>query len=113
MVCVVLDARVRGSIQTALGQLATTANTATAEGRTRLLGEVSVVLRRHRAAWLYSGAVNHPMASLEEARGSFQRHATGARATYQTETIRNADGRTTTARSEASPRPEKGQGSCS
>ena len=110
MLCVVLDARVRPNIQAGLAQLGATASPSTAEGRTRLLGEVSVLLRRHRAAWVYGGAVNHPMSTLDEARAAFQGHAAAARSTYQIETVRNTEGRITTATPDSSPRPEEGPG---
>lgn len=110
MLRVVLDARVRVSVQAALAQIAATADTGTAEGRAHMIGEVTLLLRRHRAMWLLGAASNHPMTTLEESRATFQRQALAARSTYRDETIRNADGRITTAPSDAIRRHEEGPG---
>lgn len=110
MLRVVLDARVRVSVQAALAQIAATANTGTAEGRAHMLGEVTLLLRRHRAMWLLGAASNHPMTTIDESRATFQRQALAARSTYRDETIRNADGRITTATSDAIRRHEEGPG---
>ena len=75
MLRVVLDARVRASVQAALAQIAATSNTGDAEGRARMLGEVTLLLRRHRAMWIYGAANNHPMTTLDLARARFQRQA--------------------------------------
>jgi len=110
MLRVVLDARVRASVQAALAQIAATSNTGDAEGRARMLGEVTLLLRRHRAMWIFGAANNHPMTTLDLARATFQRQALAARATYRDETILNADGRITTASSDAVRRVEEGPG---
>ncbi len=110
MLRVVLDARVRVSVQAALAQIAATAATGDAEGRARMLGEVTLLLRRHRAMWLLGAASNHPMTTLDESRATFQRQALAARSTYRDETIRNTDGRITTASSDAIRRYEEGPG---
>ncbi|MBP8806147.1 MAG: DUF1517 domain-containing protein [Kofleriaceae bacterium] len=92
MVCVVLDATVRPAVQAALDRLGRTADPTQADGRSRLLHEVTVLLRRHRAAWVYGGAIDHPMTDLDEARRIFRQRTGTARSTYTTEVLRNADG---------------------
>ena len=110
MLRVVLDARARVSVQAALAQIAATATTGDAEGRARMLGEVTLLLRGHRAKWLLGAASNHPMTTLDESRATFQRQALDARSTSRDETIRNTDGRVTTAPSDAVRRFEGGPG---
>lgn len=109
-IAVVLDARVRASVQGALAHIADSANTADADGRARMLGEVTLLLRRHRAMWLYGAATNYPLTSADKARVAFQLAVLNARATYRDETTSNVDGRITTSPSDAVARSEEGPG---
>ena len=93
---IALDGRARKFVQTELQKIAKTADTKTSEGRLAMLREVSLMLRRVRDAWVYGGAVNEPMRSLSSAKSVFDRHVDDARSRFRTETIRNAQGVTTT-----------------
>ena len=110
MLRIVLDARARGAVQAALERLGTTAATGSAEGRVRMLNEVAILLRRNRAAWVYGAVSNHPMATQDSARTTFQAHVAAARSTYRDETIRNIDGEVSRAESNAVPASAEGPG---
>lgn len=107
---IVLDARARGAVQAALDRLGETAGTGSAAGRVQMLNEVAILLRRHRAAWVYGAVANHPMTTKDEARAAFHTHVATARASYRDETIRNVDGRVTRADAHAVAAPSEGPG---
>jgi uncharacterized membrane protein len=107
---IVLDARARGAVQTALDRLGATAGTGFAEGRVQMLNEVAILLRRHRAAWVYGAVANHPMTTKDDARAAFHANVAAARASYRDETIRNVDGKVTRADAHAVAAPSEGPG---
>jgi uncharacterized membrane protein len=89
---VAVDGRARKFIQTELARIAGTADTATEEGRLVMLREVCLLLRRVRDAWVYGGAVNEPMRSIDMAKTTFDKHVDDARARFSRETISNVEG---------------------
>ncbi|MBK7077278.1 MAG: DUF1517 domain-containing protein [Myxococcales bacterium] len=107
---IVLDARARGAVQAALDRLGETAGTGSAAGRVKMLNEVAILLRRHRAAWVYGAVANHPMTTKDEARAAFHSHVATARASYRDETIRNVDGKVTRADAHAVAASAEGPG---
>ncbi len=107
---IVLDARARGAVQAALDRMGETAGTGSAAGRVQMLNEVAILLRRHRAAWVYGAVANHPMTTKDEARAAFHTHVATARASYRDETIRNVDGKVTRADAHAVAAPAEGPG---
>ncbi|MGE0548115.1 MAG: DUF1517 domain-containing protein [Kofleriaceae bacterium] len=108
---IAIDGRARKYIQSQLGAIAKVANTATAVGRHAMLREVTLMLRRVRDAWVYGGAVNEAMLPIQSAKVLFDRHVDNTRSRFTHETIRNADGATTTQRApDATPRAEEGEG---
>ncbi len=107
---IVLDARARGAVQAALDRLGETAGTGSAAGRVQMLNEVAILLRRHRAAWVYGAVANHPLTTKDEARAAFHSHVATARATYRDETIRNVDGKVTRADAHAVTASAEGPG---
>jgi len=108
---IAIDGRARKFVQAELARIAKSANTGTAAGRHAMLKEVTLLLRRVRDAWVYGGAVNEPMRSLAGAKSVFDRHVLDARATFRTETIRNADGVVTAQAAPAAiPRAHEGEG---
>lgn len=108
---IAVDGRARKFVQTELARIAKNANTSTSEGRTAMLREVSMMLRKLRDAWVYGGAVNHPMKGKHYAKGAFDTHVDDARSRFREELIRNADGKTTTRQaSEYTRRSDEGEG---
>jgi uncharacterized membrane protein len=108
---IAIDGRARKFIQTELENIAQETDTATPEGRTAMLREVALLLRRVRDAWVYGGAVNEPMRELGAAKTVFDKHVDEARSRFREETIRNEQGtKTTTAGSAYSPRSDEGAG---
>lgn len=108
---IALDGRARKFVQAELQKIAKTADTKTSEGRLAMLREVSLMLRRVRDAWVYGGAVNEPMRGISAAKPVFDRHVDDARSRFRTETIRNAQGVTTTSQApDFIPRSEEGAG---
>jgi uncharacterized membrane protein len=109
---VVIDGRARKFVQTELARIAKTADTKTDQGRALMLREVALMLRRLRDAWVYGGAVNHPMrANQREAKREFDKAVDDARSRFREEIIRNADGVITKRQaSEYTPRSHEGAG---
>jgi uncharacterized membrane protein len=89
---IAIDGRARKFVQTELARIATKADTKSAEGRTTMLREVSLLLRRVRDAWAYGGAVNYSMQPLMDARADFDKAVDNARVRFRDETIRNHQG---------------------
>ena len=111
MLRIAIDGRARKFVQTELARIAKIADTRTAEGRLTMLREVDLLLRRTRDAWVYGGAINEPMRSLQAAKGVFDGHVTDARSRFHEEVIRNEQGTVTTSQaSETIPRSEEGAG---
>jgi uncharacterized membrane protein len=108
---VAIDGRARKFVQSELARIARTTNTATDEGRAAMLREVSMMLRKLRDAWVYGGAVNHPMRDIGDAKREFDRATDDARSRFREEVIRNADGKIDTrAASAYTPRGDEGAG---
>lgn len=103
-----LDARVRKFVQAELARIAKVADTASAEGRAVMLREVALLLRRCRDAWVYGGAINLPMTTMEEAKRQFDRHVDDARGRFVHELVRNQQGVVTTAAAAPGPGTEAG-----
>lgn len=108
---IAIDGRARKFVQTELKRIAQAADTGTAGGRVIMLREVALMLRKLHDAWVYGGAVNEPMRSIQQAKTVFDRHVDDARARFREETIRNEQGSITrTQASEYSPRSDEGAG---
>lgn len=108
---IAVDGRARKFIQTELEQIADTTDTATPEGRTAMLREVALLLRRVRDAWVFGGAVNEPMREIGASKSVFDRYVDDARSRFREETIRNEQGtKTATAASSYTPRSDEGAG---
>ena len=74
-----VDGRAGKLVASELDRLAKQYETTSAQGRSQLLRELGVVLRRVRAAWQFGGAVNEPMRSMAEAQGVAAKHVDDAR----------------------------------
>ncbi|HSD91134.1 MAG TPA: DUF1517 domain-containing protein [Kofleriaceae bacterium] len=74
-----LDGRAGKLVAGELDRITKQFETTSGEGRSSVLREMGVVLRRVRASWLYGGAVNEPMRSLAEAKAVFAKHVDDAR----------------------------------
>lgn len=108
---IAIDGRARKFVQTEIKNIANETDTSTAEGRTAMLREVALLLRRLRDAWVYGGAVNEPMRDLGAAKPVFDRYVDDARARFREETVRNEQGtKTTAAASSYTPHSEEGEG---
>jgi uncharacterized membrane protein len=108
---IAVDGRARKFIQTELKQIADTTDTATPQGRTAMLREVALLLRRVRDAWVYGGAVNEPMRAIGASKTVFDRYVDDARSRFREETIRNEQGaKTSMAASSYTPRSDEGAG---
>ncbi len=108
---IVLDGRSRKFVQSELARIGKLADTSTKEGRSTMLREVAMLLRRLRDAWVYGGARNEPMRDLGNAKPVFDGYVDDARARFKEETIRNEQGQTTrTAPSSYTPRSDEGAG---
>ena len=90
-----LDARARPFVQRELARIAEIADNATAEGRITMLREVALLLRRLRSSWLYGGACNEPLETMDGAESTFHRHVDDARARFTHELVRNEQGAVT------------------
>lgn len=74
-----VDATPGKFVSSELERLTKQLDATTEEGRSKLLREIGLALRRVRAGWLYGGAVNEPMRSLGEAKAVFAKHIDDAR----------------------------------
>ncbi len=107
---IAIDGRSRKFIQTELARIAKVADTATPEGRLAMLNEVATMLRRLRDGWVYGGAINEPMREMNDAKAVFDGHVDDARSAFKDETIRNEQGKTTTAAPSGTYTPTSDQG---
>ncbi len=94
---IALDARARRFVQASLADLAKRSDTATPRGLAELLGAASRALVAARLAWIYCGVEQVAPAPPANARTEHARLAQDARARFQNELVRNADGETRTA----------------
>jgi uncharacterized membrane protein len=74
-----IDGRAGKLVATELDRITKQFETTSAEGRSSVLREMGVVLRRVRTSWIHGGAVNEPMRSLAEAKAVFAKHVDDAR----------------------------------
>ena len=108
---IAIDGRARKFVQTELARIAKIADTATEDGRLAMLREVTLLLRRVRDAWVYGGAVNEPMRSLDAAKAAFDGHVDDARSRFQHETVSNVQGvKTSASAPEYTRRSDEGEG---
>jgi len=108
---IAIDGRARKFVQTEIKNIANETDTSTNEGRTAMLREVAVLMRRLRDAWVYGGAVNEPMGSPSTQKAEFDRLVDDARSRFREETLRNEQGKkTTTAASSYTPHSDEGAG---
>ena len=108
---IAVDGRARKFVQTEIKNIANETDTATNEGRTAMLREVALLMRRLRDAWVYGGAVNLPMTSLNSAKTTFDQYVDDARSRFREETVRNEQGKkTTAAASSYTPHSDEGAG---
>ncbi len=108
---IAIDGRARKFVQGELAKIAKLADTATSEGRHTMLREVTLLLRRVRDAWVYGGAVNEPMRSMDNAKLAFDQHVNDARARFMHETVANEQGKLTSGDApEFTPRSHEGEG---
>lgn len=108
---IAIDGRARKFVQTELKQIADTTDTSTKDGRTAMLRQVALLLRRLRDAWVYGGAVNEPMRELGGAKPVFDRYVDDARSRFREETVRNEQGvKSQATASSYSPRGDEGAG---
>jgi uncharacterized membrane protein len=107
-----LDWRARPELQSALARMAKSGDTATEEGRARLLGETVLALRRAEISWLYVGFQDLGAREPSEAETAFRNAANDARARFRRELVRNADGQVSTdaAPAELTARRDEGPG---
>jgi uncharacterized membrane protein len=108
---VAIDGRARKFVQTELARIAKTADTSTDDGRVAMLWEVSLMLRRLRDAWIYGGAVNEAMGTIEREKSVFDHYVDDARVRFREETIANEQGvKTGTEASHYVPSSDEGAG---
>ena len=93
MLQLAVDWRARRFVQASLAELARTVDTASKEGRARLLSRTTEALRATKLAWLYAGARNFRPMLPSRAQDEFRRIADDVRATYQQEIVRASAGR--------------------
>jgi uncharacterized membrane protein len=106
-----IDWHARKELQLTLARLAKSGDTATAEGRARLLAETVLALRRAELSWLYVGYKQAGWVTASDAEAAFKRAGADARARFTRELVRNAGGEVaTTAAPEMTARPTEGPG---
>jgi hypothetical protein len=74
-----VDATPGKFVSSELERLTKQLDATTEDGRSKLVREIGLALRRVRAGWIYGGAVNEPMRSLGEAKAVFAKHIDDAR----------------------------------
>ncbi len=74
-----IDATPGKFVSSELERLTKQIDVTTEDGRSKLLREIGLTLRRVRAGWIYGGAVNEPMRSLGEAKAVFAKHIDDAK----------------------------------
>jgi uncharacterized membrane protein len=96
MLQLAIDWRARKFVQAELAKLAREGDTASKEGRARLLQATTKALASVKLAWLYAGARNFAPMPKERAQREFTLIANDARATFRQEIVRGAAGRVVT-----------------
>lgn len=110
MLQLAVDWRARKYVQTKLNELATRTDTASTEGRARLLRATTMALRGVKLAWLYAGARNYAPMPKAKAQQEFQTLANDVRASFRKEIVRAENGRVVTIESKGVARPTDGPG---
>lgn len=90
---IAVDPRARKKLQQRFAQIAETCDTTTTEGLLKMLREVALELRRARDSWLYVGAMNAQPMFPSAAESAFHKQVQQARAGFEDEILRAADGR--------------------
>lgn len=108
---IAVDARARALLQSRFARIASSCDTATQTGLVKMMREVALELRRARPAWLYTGAYNAQPMTPAAAEQLFQSLVYKARAGYEDELVRAADGQVLrSATPQLNPRTEDGDG---
>ncbi len=92
-----IDSSARARVQAAMRDIAEKGDTSGPEGLVAMLREAIGVLRGAEDAWTHAGAEDHLPMRSDEAEAAFTKATHRARARFDAELIRNADGKTTTA----------------
>lgn len=87
-----VDAAARATVQQAMREIAERGDSGSPAGLVRMLRQAIAVLRGADAAWTHAGAQNHRPMPAAEAEPAFALAAHTARARFQHEVIRSADG---------------------
>ena len=90
-----IDATARAEVQAAMNELAARGDTATNEGLVQMLREAIALLRGVERAWTHAGAQSFSPMPAPEAEARFVELTQRARARFEHELIRNADGSVT------------------
>jgi uncharacterized membrane protein len=93
MLQLAIDWRARKFVQGELAKLAREGDTASKEGRVRLLRATTSALSSVKLAWLYAGARNFRPMVQAQAQTEFQRIANDVRASFRQEIVRASAGR--------------------
>ncbi|MFO0684020.1 MAG: DUF1517 domain-containing protein [Sandaracinus sp.] len=110
MLQLAVDWRARKYVQSKLNELARGGDTASKEGRARLLTATTSALRSVKLAWLYAGARNYAPMPKGKAQQEFQTLANDVRASFRKEIVRAANGRVVTVESQGVSRESDGPG---
>lgn len=94
LVRVAIDARARRFVQESLSKLAAESDTATRTGLAALLASTSRALVASKLAWIYCGVEQAPPKTAAEARSKHTQLTHDARARFQNEIVRAANGTT-------------------
>jgi uncharacterized membrane protein len=106
-----IDWRARRDVQAVLMDLAKRGDTASKDGRARLLRSTVGALRRAEISWLYADVLNYEPMSPAVAESVFRQLTFATRARFKKELLRNADGTIVEEKDhERSARPEEGEG---
>jgi uncharacterized membrane protein len=84
-----LDWRARAQLQTQLENMAKSGNAGTAEGRSALLSETVLALRRNEISWLYAAYKDVGGHQPQNAQQTFQQLANEARSRFKHEVVRS------------------------
>ena len=111
MVQIAIDAPARSFVQTTLRNLGRRGDTVTSVGRAELLSATVRALRSAKLAWIYAGTKSFDPMPAARAQSELKRLADDARAGFQHELERAADGKkASTSAPELAPKEHEGQG---
>ena len=94
LVSIAIDARARRFVTESLAKMAAESNTSTPGGLAELLSGAARALTASKLAWIYCGSQHFAPTPAIAARSTHTRLAQDARARFQTELVRNAEGNT-------------------